>query len=126
MADAKKDSKQKDAKPKPKAKAPSSDKPEKKAAKPPKADKAAKADTPVEAPAPKPEPPKREPADPRLKVMKKLQGRYLPRGPLRDRLHTLLSRWNSSEDHGGVTYDELKSLHTDWRASREKRARTTA
>lgn len=64
----------------------------------------------------------RQPADPRLKFVKKLTGRYLPRGPLRDRQTALLTRWNSGEDHGGVTFEELKSLHVDWKVSREKPA----
>jgi hypothetical protein len=66
------------------------------------------------------------PADPRLKVMKKFRGRFLPKGPLRDRLNVLLTRWNSNEEHGGVTFDELKGLHNDWKASREKRAKKPA
>ena len=101
-------------------------KPEKaaKAEKAPKPDKAAEG-TPdadskkAEKAAPRP------PADPRLKVWKKFQGRFLPRGPLRDRLSALQTRWNSSEDHGGITVDELKALHADWRASRAKRVKTT-
>lgn len=64
-----------------------------------------------------------EARDPRLKVMKKLQGRFLPKGPLRDRYKVLLERWNTGEDHGGVTFDELKSLHSDWKIAREKRSR---
>ena len=27
------------------------------------------------------------------------------------------------EDHAGVTYDELKALHNDWKASREKKTK---
>ncbi len=61
------------------------------------------------------------PSDPRLKVMKKFQGRFLPKGPLRDRLKEILTRWNATEDHAGVTHEELKALLTDWRASREKK-----
>jgi hypothetical protein len=64
--------------------------------------------------------PPRPPADMRLKVWKKFKGRYLPKGPLRERLTVLTTRWASGEDHGGVTYDELKSLHNDWKTSREK------
>lgn len=60
----------------------------------------------------------RPPADPRLKVMKKFQGRFLPKGPLRDRLKVILERWNADENHGGVTVEELKTLHTDWKNSR--------
>jgi hypothetical protein len=73
-----------------------------------------------EAPPEKPKPPPRPPADPRLKVLKKFHGKFLPRGPLRDRHKALMARWNSSEDHGGVTVDELKSLHEDWKKARAK------
>ena len=66
----------------------------------------------------------RTPADPRLKVLKKFYGKFLPRGPLRDRHTALMTRWNSGEDHGGVTVEELKSLFSDWKATREKRAKT--
>ncbi len=72
-----------------------------------------------------PEPP-RPPADPRLKVLKKIRGKYLPKGPLRDRLHAIIDRWNGSEDHGGVTVEELKTLFTDWKSVREKKARKPA
>src|SRR5579883_1491022 len=34
----------------------------------------------------------RPPADPRLKYMKKFHGKFLPRGPLRDRLKALMDR----------------------------------
>ncbi|APW63650.1 hypothetical protein [Paludisphaera borealis] len=77
---------------------------------------AAEAAAPVE---PKVEAP-RQPADPRLKFVKKFHGRFLPRGPLRDRHTVLFDRWNSGEDHGGVTVDELKSLYSDWMVSRQK------
>lgn len=81
------------------------------------------ADAAAAAPPPKaPEPP-RPPADPRLKVMKKFQGRFLPKGPLRERYKAIQQRWDSGEDHGGVTVEELKALLADWRASREKPAR---
>lgn len=66
------------------------------------------------------------PADPRLKVMKKFRGRFLPKGPLRDRLKALMVRWDSGEDHGGVTVDELRSLHADWKASRDKSSKKQA
>ena len=62
----------------------------------------------------------RQPADPRLKYVKKFHGRFLPRGPLRDRHTALFARWNSGEDHGGVTVEELKSLFEDWKVSRQK------
>ena len=71
-------------------------------------------ETPVaEAPAPKP-------ADPRLKVMKKFYGKFLPKGILRDRHKAIMTRWNSGDDHGGVTVEELKTLLDDWRGTREK------
>jgi hypothetical protein len=93
--------------------------------KPPKpaADAAAK-EAPPEKEKPKPEP--RPPADPRLKFIKKFHGKFLPRGPLRDRLKLLMERWNSGEDHGGVTVEELKSLYEDWKADRAKRRRPAA
>lgn len=65
----------------------------------------------------------RPPADPRLKFLKKFHGKFLPRGPLRDRHKALMQRWDSGEDHGGVTAEELKSLFQDWKAAREKPAR---
>jgi hypothetical protein len=71
----------------------------------------------------KPKPAPRPPADPRLKFIKKFHGKFLPRGPLRDRLKVLMERWNSGEDHGGVTVEELKSLYEDWKADRAKRRR---
>ncbi len=64
----------------------------------------------------KPKEPPRPPADPRLKVLKKFYGKFLPRGPLRDRHKALMVRWNSGEDHGGVTVEELRSLFDDWKA----------
>jgi hypothetical protein len=60
-----------------------------------------------------------KPADIRLKVYKKFQGRFLPKGPLRERLKAIQTRWDSDENHGGVTVEELKTLLADWRASRE-------
>jgi hypothetical protein len=68
----------------------------------------------------KPKAPPRPPADPRLKVLKKFHGKFLPRGPLRDRHRALMARWDSGEDHGGVTVEELKSLHQDWKTARTK------
>ncbi len=73
----------------------------------------------------KPKAPPRPPADPRLKVLKKFYGKFLPRGPLRDRHKALMQRWNSGEDRGGVTAEELKSLYNDWKAAREKPAKKT-
>jgi hypothetical protein len=103
-------------------------KPAPEAAEKAKADKAksaeAKAEKGKEAAAPEkekaPKAPPRPPADPRLKVLKKFYGKFLPRGPLRDRHRALMQRWNSGEDHGGVTTEELKSLHEDWKKAREK------
>jgi hypothetical protein len=115
-----KDDKDKD---KPKAKA------EAKPAKPAKEKKekapAAEAPAAEAKPAKAPEPP-RPPADPRLKVMKKFRGRFLPKGPLRDRLKAITARWDSGDDHGGVTVEELKTLHADWKASREKTSKKPA
>lgn len=74
----------------------------------------------------KPKPAPRPPADPRLKFVKKFHGKFLPRGPLRDRHKALFDRWNSGEDHGGVTVDELKSLYNDWKTAREKPSKTKA
>ena len=68
----------------------------------------------------KPKPAPRPPADPRLKFLKKFHGKFLPKGPLRERHKTLMTRWTSGEDHGGVTVEELKSLYEDWKASRAK------
>jgi hypothetical protein len=95
----------------------------KKAAKP--AEKAAEkvAEAPKEE---KPKPTPRPPADLRLKVLKKFYGKFLPRGPLRDRHRSLMARWNSGADHGGVTVEELKSLYEDWKAARAKPPRKVA
>ncbi|MGE3821106.1 MAG: hypothetical protein AB7I30_16965 [Isosphaeraceae bacterium] len=62
----------------------------------------------------------RPPADPRLKVLKKFHGRFLPKGVLRERHKAIMERWNSGDDHGGVTVEELKKLLDDWRGTREK------
>ena len=74
----------------------------------------------------KPKAPPRPPADPRLKYIKKFHGKFLPRGPLRDRHMALMDRWNAGEDHGGVTVEELKALYTDWKTAREKPAKKKA
>lgn len=76
-------------------------------------------DAPAPAASPAPAAP-RPPADPRLKVMKKFMGRFLPKGVLRDRHKAIMDRWNSGDDHGGVTLDELKGLLDAWRGTREK------
>ena len=60
------------------------------------------------------------PADPRLKVLKKFKGKFLPKGILRERHKALMTRWDSGDDHGGVTLEELKALLSDWRGTREK------
>jgi hypothetical protein len=114
-----KDGKDKGAKPPSKPpKAEKAPKPEKKA-KPAKETEAA-----VEAqPKPVVKEVPRAPADPRLKFWKKFQGRFLPRGPLRDRYQAIAVRWKSGEDHGGVSVEELKTLLADWRASRAPRAK---
>jgi hypothetical protein len=110
--------KEKPAKPhKPAPSGEAKEKPKKEKAKP-AADAAAAKEK--EAPPEKPKPAPRPPADPRLKVLKKFYGKFLPRGPLRDRHKTLMARWNSGEDHGGVTVDELKSLYEDWKKARAR------
>ena len=60
------------------------------------------------------------PADPRLKVLKKFRGKFLPKGILRERHKAIMTRWDSGEDHGGVTVEELRTLLDDWRGTREK------
>jgi hypothetical protein len=67
-----------------------------------------------------PAPPPRPAADPRLKLLKKFHGKFLPKGVLRDRHKAIMARWDSGEDHGGVTAEELRKLLDDWRATREK------
>ncbi len=76
----------------------------------------------TEAPAAASEAPeaKPTPVDLRLKVLKKFHGKFLPKGILRTRQAALMARWNSGEDHGGVTVEELKALLSDWRGTREK------
>ena len=59
------------------------------------------------------------PTDPRLKVLKKFKGKFLPKGVLRDRHKAIMTRWES-EGQGGVTVEELKALLDDWRGTREK------
>ena len=60
------------------------------------------------------------PVDPRLKLIKKFHGKFLPKGVLRSRHQAIMARWDSGEDHGGVTVQELKTLLDDWRGTREK------
>jgi hypothetical protein len=92
----------------------------------PAADAAAEAGKAAAKEKEKPKAPPRPPADPRLKVLKKFYGKFLPRGPLRDRHRALMARWESGADHGGVTVEELKSLYEDWKAARAKPARKVA
>jgi hypothetical protein len=103
------------------AKAEKVEKPEK-GDKPSKADKKAaeKAEKAAAAVKVKEEAPPRPPVDLRLKVLKKFHGKFLPKGILRTRQKALMDRWNSGEDHGGVTVEELKSLLADWRGTQEK------
>ncbi|CAN5884513.1 hypothetical protein BH23PLA1_BH23PLA1_00800 [soil metagenome] len=63
--------------------------------------------------------------DPRLRVLKKFRGKFLPKGPLRDRYKILIERWESNGDHGGVTYEELKGLLEDWRTVKARKRRPT-
>ena len=60
------------------------------------------------------------PADPRLKVLKKFHGKFLPKGVLRVRHKAIMTRWDSGDDRGGVTVEELKALLSDWRGTQEK------
>jgi hypothetical protein len=94
--------------------APAKAKPEK-GEKPGKAEKAEKPEKPE-----KPQAPPRPPGDLRLKVLKKFHGKFLPKGVLRDRHKAIMERWNSGDDHGGVTVEELKALLDDWKGTREK------
>ena len=59
--------------------------------------------------------------DLRLRVLKKFKGKFLPKGPLRERHRELMKRWDSGEEHGGVTVEELKGLLEDWRTDRALR-----
>jgi outer membrane biosynthesis protein TonB len=118
-----KSEKPKTAKPQKQAQLGEEKKPKKEKAAKPAADAAAEKEAPKEE---KPKPAPRPPADLRLKVLKKFYGKFLPRGPLRDRHKALMTRWSSGEDHGGVTLEELKSLYEDWKASREKPPRKVA
>jgi hypothetical protein len=79
----------------------------------------------AEKPKAPPEPP-RPPADPRLKLLKKFHGKFLPKGPLRERHKAIMARWNSGDDHGGVTAADLKALYDDWKAARAKTHRAHA
>lgn len=88
------------------------EKKEKKPAAPAEAPAAAKAEAPKAA-AP------RKPADPRQRLFNRLDGRHLPKGPLRDRLKAITARWHADADRGGVTLDELKALHQDWMKARQ-------
>ena len=63
-----------------------------------------------------PEP--KAPPDPRLKVLKKFHGKFLPKGVLREGHKAIMTRWDSGDDHGGVTLEELKTLLSDWKGSK--------
>jgi hypothetical protein len=93
-----------------------------KADKPAKPEKAPKADKgeKVEKAEKKEQAPPRPPPDLRLKVLKKFHGKFLPKGVLRDRHKAIMTRWNSGDDHGNVTVEELKALLDDWRGTQEK------
>ncbi len=110
-------------KPKAKGPPPGQEKAKPKKEKPPASAEAEAKDAGKEKEKEKPKPAPRPPADPRLKVLKKFHGKFLPRGPLRDRHKALMQRWDSGEDHGGVTVEELRSLYEDWKAARAKPAR---
>jgi len=60
------------------------------------------------------------PADPRLKVLKKFHGKFLPKGVLRVRHKAIMDRWNNESERPGVTVEELRTLLQDWRGTREK------
>lgn len=62
-----------------------------------------------------------QPADPRLKLVKRFENRYLPKGELRDRWKAIRAKWLADESHSGVTLDELKALKADWAKAREAR-----
>ena len=93
----------KEKKPKAEAKAPEAE------------DKKAKAA--AEAPAKAPPAP-HAPADPRMKVLKKLRGKMLPKGELRERLKAVMDRWHSGPDHGGVSVAELEGLLDAWQQAK--------
>jgi hypothetical protein len=80
----------------------------------------ATAEEPADAAPKAPPPPPRPPADPRLAVLEKLQGKFLPKGVIRDRYKALMERWDSGDHHGGVTVEGLKALLDDWKGTREK------
>ena len=91
-----------------------------------KGNKEKKAKAPAEAAAaagPKVSPPPRPPSDPRLKLLEQFRGRFLPKGVLRDRYKALMQRWDSADDHGGVTVEELRALFEDRKSAREKSRR---
>ena len=57
------------------------------------------------------------PPDPRLKVLKKFHGKFLPKGVLRECHKAIMARRDSGDDHGGVTLEELKTLLDAWRGT---------
>jgi hypothetical protein len=67
-----------------------------------------------------------KPADLRLKLVKRFENRYLPKGELRDRWKAIRAKWLADESHTGVTLEELKALKADWakaRAARKPKAK---
>ena len=53
--------------------------------------------------------------DPRNKVLKKFRGKFLPKGPLRERHRELMKRWESGDDHGGVVECDSRPGRTRFR-----------
>ncbi|MEI7922625.1 MAG: hypothetical protein WCJ40_12020 [Planctomycetota bacterium] len=62
-------------------------------------------------------------ADPRLKLIKRFEDRFLPKGVLRDRWKVIRAKWFADAEHTGVTLEELKALKVDWRTARESKTR---
>jgi hypothetical protein len=62
-------------------------------------------------------------ADPRLKLIKRFEDRFLPKGVLRDRWKVIRAKWFADAEHTGVTIEELKALKVDWRTARESKTR---
>jgi hypothetical protein len=61
--------------------------------------------------------------DPRLKLIKRFEARYLPKGALRDRWKAIRAKWYADAEHTGVTLDELKALKADWAKAREAKGK---
>jgi len=62
-----------------------------------------------------------KPTDLRMKLIRRFENRYLPKGELRDRWKAIRAKWLADETHSGVTLEELKTLKTDWQKAREAR-----